>query len=126
MDIDVDYSRPWYHGSPLKLEVLRTGSTITQWKDLARIFSHKPAVVSISDEGDIQHTGTQPGYLYVIDEPVAAADVIPHPRTTMRPGDEWLIQRELRVRLIGPTRVRAEEWLSPEALEEMRRRNTDD
>ena len=121
MDLDIDYSRPWYHGSPAKLEVLRTGSTITQWKDLARVFSHKPPIVSISDEGLIQHSGTMPGYLYEIDEPVTEADVIPHPRTTMGPGDEWLIQRELRVRLIGTTEVREEEWLSPEAFEEMRR-----
>ena len=119
----VDYGQPWYHGSPLKLEVLQTGSTITQWRDLARVFSHKPPIVSISDEGLIQHNGTMSGYLYEIDEPITEGDVIPHPRTTMGPGDEWLIQRELRVRLIGTTEVREEEWLSPEALEELRKRN---
>jgi len=42
MENDVDYSKPWYHGSPLKLDVLRAGSTMTQWRDLARVFSHKP------------------------------------------------------------------------------------
>lgn len=112
----MDYDKPWYHGSALKLEVLRTGSTITQWRDLARIFSHKPTIVSISDDRQIQHNGTRPGYLYEIAEPVAPEDVEVHPRTTMGPGDEWLTHRELRLLLIGETTVRAEEFLSNEDI----------
>lgn len=112
----MNYQKPWYHGSPLKLEMLRTGSTITQWRDLARVFSHKPAVVSISDDRRIQHNGACPGYLYEIVETLTADDVTPHPRTTMGPGDEWLTQRELRLRLIGETKVRTEEFLSDEAI----------
>lgn len=111
-----DAGKPWYHGSPLVLEVLQVGSTITQWRDLARVFSHKPPVVSISDIGEIQHNGKQQGFLYEIAEPVAPADVDAHPRTTMRPGDEWLTRRELRVRLVETTVVRPEEWLSEEAI----------
>jgi hypothetical protein len=107
-----DPDATWYHGSPLRLEVLRGRSTITQWRDLARVFSHKPPIVCITDEGTLQHNGTQPGYLYEIAEPVTDGDVIPHPRTTMRPGDEWLTTRELRLRLLGETRVRAEEFLT--------------
>jgi hypothetical protein len=112
----MDFRQTWYHGSPLKLEVLRAGSTITQWRDLARVFSHKPAVVSISDDRRIQHNGSRPGYLYEIAEPLAAEDVTPHPRTTMGPGDEWLTQRELRLRLVGETTVRTEEFLSDEVI----------
>lgn len=117
----------WYHGSPLKLTVLRAGSTITQWRDLARVFSHKPAVVSVSDgdpaegERQIRHNGARPGYLYVIDEPVGPDDVQPHPRTTMAPGDEWLTNRDLRLRCIAETAVQAEEFLSDEEIEALRR-----
>ncbi len=102
----------WYHGSPLRLEVLREGSTITRWRELARVFSHKPPIVCITDEATLQHNGTQPGYLYEIAEPVAPGDVTPHPRTTMRPGDEWLTTRDLRLRLLGETQVRSEEFLT--------------
>lgn len=44
--MDWDYSRAWYHGSPIVLASLVPGSTITQDKDLARVFSHKPSLVS--------------------------------------------------------------------------------
>ena len=112
----------WYHGSPYKLTVLRVGSTITQWRDLARIFSHKPAVVEISDDREIRHNGALPGFLYEIAEPVTDADVMPHPRTTMAPGDEWLTHRELRLSLIGETVVREDECLSDDAIEALQRR----
>ena len=102
----------WYHGSPLQLTVLRAGSTITRNRDLARVFSHKPRLVSIGDDGALQHTGTLPGYLYRIDEPLGPEDVTPHPRTTMPVGLEWLTRRELRLALIGPTEVREEEFLT--------------
>ena len=124
MDFDTD--KPWYHGSPLKLEELRAGSTMTQWRDLARVFSHKPAVVSVSDDRCIQHSGTLPGYLYEIAEPVAPEDVRPHPRTTMAPGDEWLTNRDLRLRLIGETVVRAEEFLSDDDIARLRERSGSD
>lgn len=107
---------PWYHGSPLELTTLRVGSTITQRRDLARVFSHKPGMVCIEDDGRLRHTGKLPGYLYEIAEPVGPDDVVPHPRTTMGPGDEWLISRELRVRLVEVTAVRAEETLSEDDI----------
>lgn len=147
MDGDVNYAEPWYHGSPLRLEVLRAGSTVTQWRDLARVFSHKPAIVTISDDRAtvdgratvnsrakadsrvIQHNGTRPGYLYEIAEAVRPEDVTPHPRTTMAPNDEWLTTRELRLRLIEKTVVRAEEFLPEEAAaalrEQVARRHND-
>ena len=56
-----DYAQPWYHGSPLELRVLREGSTITQDRHLATVFSHKPTVVSMEDDGRLRHNGTQPG-----------------------------------------------------------------
>lgn len=112
----------WYHGSPVQLTVLRAGSTITQKRELARIFSHKPPIVVIDDDGSIRHNGTQPGYLYVIAEDVLPGDVTPHPRTTMGPGDEWLITRELRVTLVGTTQPRPEESLSEADIAALRAR----
>lgn len=117
----MDYKQPWYHGSPLALTVLYGGSTITQKRELARVFSHKPPLVSIGNDGSIKHNGTQPGYLYVIDEGVRPEDVTPHPRTTMEPGDEWLTNRELRVRLIGTTAPRPGEMFTETEMAALRK-----
>ena len=114
--MDFDITQPWYHGSPLELTVLRKGSTITQKRELARIFSHKPSIVSISDAGQIKHTGTLPGYLYLVVEEIRPDDVEPHPRTTMGPGDEWLTQRELSLTLICTTEPVPEEMLRIEKI----------
>jgi hypothetical protein len=102
----------WYHGSPLRLTTLRGGSTVTRNRDLARVFSHKPRVVSIGDDGDVQHSGTTPGFLYVVSEPVAEGDVVPHPKSTMGPGLEWLTTRLLSVTLLEETTVRPNERLT--------------
>ncbi|MCL5998559.1 MAG: hypothetical protein M1546_21260 [Chloroflexi bacterium] len=119
---DWDNNQPWYHGSPCELKVLRAGSTITQIRHLAEVFSHKPEIVSISDDGTIQHNGVLPGVLYVVDEPVKAEDVYPHPRTTMPDRWEWLTERELRLRLIGPVERISGEVLTPEDIEKLRER----
>jgi|SaaInl4_150m_RNA_FD_contig_31_1477428_length_834_multi_3_in_0_out_0_2 hypothetical protein len=112
----------WYHGSPLELTYVREGSTITQDRELARVFSHKPPIVSVGDDGRIKHTGTQPGFLYAIDEEVRTEDVVPHPRTTMEPGAEWLTTRNLKLRLVCPTDLLQDELLSEEELRELRER----
>jgi len=115
-----DYSKPWYHGSPFKINTLRKGSTITQDRDLARVFSHKPTLVSISDDGAIQHDGKEPGLLYRVAEEVKPGDVRPHPRSSMEPGKEWLTNRELRVALIGPTDVAPAEKLTEAEIADFR------
>lgn len=111
---------PWYHGSPLPLTELRAGSTITQNRDLARVFSHKPAIVSqdVDEHGarTIKHTGRRPGFLYRIAEELHDGDVVPHPATTMEPGQEWLTTRALRLELIATTEPRPEELLSDEEV----------
>jgi hypothetical protein len=122
---DWDYSKTWYHGSPHELTVLRAGSTITQNRHLAEVFSHKPEIVAISDDGTIQHTGTAAGLLYVIDEPMNANDVYPHPRTRMPARWEWLTRRDLRLRLIGPVSLISAELLTPEDIAALRQRAMD-
>lgn len=91
----------WYHGSDKMFGVLREGSTITQWRELAEAFSHKPTMLSYDDNGKIRHNGTKKGYLYIIDEPVQiGVDVYQHPHTCMDPGLEFLTKRPLAVRLV--------------------------
>lgn len=103
----------WYHGSPLKLETLRQGSTVTQWRELAEAFSHKPQLLCIDDGGNILHSGTQPGYLYVIDEEIQiGVDVFQHPRSSMEKGLEFLTARPLRLRYLCEVKAPAEEEAS--------------
>ena len=112
----------WYHGSPYELTELLVGSTITRDRHLAEVFSHKPAIVSIGDDGAIRHSGTLPGYLYRIAEPVAEDDVVPHPRSSMAPGAEWLTQRPVRVERIGRTEPLPEEQLTEADVAALRAR----
>jgi len=106
-------SDTWYHGSPLVLSVLLSGSTITQDRHLAEVFSLKPTLVSLGDDGKIHHNGRADGLLYRMAEPVGPGDVVPHPRSSMPPGLEWLITRPLRVELIGPVTPVKGERMSP-------------
>lgn len=109
-----DYSKPWFHGSPLELKELLVESTITQDRELARIFSHKPSIVAEDDSGKKYHNGKLVGHIYQIDEIVNKDDVYPHPNSSMKPGEEWLIRRSLRVKKISTTVPNSEEILSDE------------
>ena len=99
--IDWNFSGPWYHGSPLPLQTLRQGSTITQDRELARVFSHKPGLVSVDDDGSFLHDGVLPGYLYEIAENLLPQDLTAHPFSSMTFGKEWLTNRELPLHLIA-------------------------
>jgi hypothetical protein len=112
----------WYHGSPLRLEVLRAGSTVTRVRPLAEVFSHKPSIVCIEDDGTVRHDGRRPGWLHRVREEVGGGDVRPHPRSVMAPGKEWLTNRPLELELIGPVPVPPDELLSEEEAAGLRRR----
>ena len=102
MEIKIEPSGIWYHGSNMVFSELREGSTITQWRELAEAFSHQPSRLSYDDNGVIYHNGTEKGYLYVIDEPiVVGVDVYQHPRTVMDENAEFLTKRPLKVRMIA-------------------------
>ena len=118
-----DASKPWYHGSPVVLLELRPGSTISQDRDLARIFSHKPALVSQANANDgqltIKHSGTLPGFLYQVVEPVEESDVVPVPNSTMGADQEWHTTRPLRVQCIATTCVEPHEQLTEAEIAEL-------
>lgn len=103
MEVPVDPGKPWYHGSNLELDVLRQGSTITQWRELAEAFATKPAMLGYEELfGAITHNGVEEGILYCIDEPLTMdVDMYQHPRTTMDPGVEFITKRPLRLKRIG-------------------------
>ena len=102
MKLTIDPHGTWYHGSDQVFTELRTNSTITQWRELAEAFSHRPSGLGYDDDGVITHNGTRPGHLYIIDEPITlGVDVVPHPRTTMDPNAEFLTTRPLKVKMIG-------------------------
>ena len=101
MIIEINPDGKWYHGTNLKFDVLRTGSTITQWRELAEAFSHQPSRLSYNDDGVISHNGTEKGYLYVVDEPVEIdVDIYQHPQTSMDPNAEFLTKRPLKLKLV--------------------------
>lgn len=100
MKIEIDLKRIWYHGSNQKFDLLLEGSTITQWKELAEAFSHKPTRLSEND-GKIFHNGVEKGFLYIIDEPIEVdVDIYNHPMSSMYKNAEFLTKRPLKVKLI--------------------------
>jgi hypothetical protein len=118
----IDGSAPWLHGSPEELDVLREGSTITQDRILARVFSHKPSLVSFDEHGAIFHNGRRAGILYQVMEEIGPADVTPVPGSTLPPGAEWLITRPVRVAPIERVEIDPEELLTKDEEAELRRR----
>ena len=101
MNVPFQPDGTWYHGSNIRFDELRAGSTITQWRELAEAFSHQPSRLSYDDDGVISHNGKEKGYLYIIDEPViVGTDIVQHPRTVMDPNAEFLTLRPLKVRMI--------------------------
>ena len=104
MNYPVDMTKPWYHGSPFAIDMLREGSTITQWKELAEAFATKPAMLGYDEiHGNIFHSGTEKGILYAVDEPLTMdVDLYQHPRTTMDQGVEFLTKRPLTLKRLSP------------------------
>ena len=101
MELKIDPNGIWYHGSNMIFSELKEGSTVTQWKELAEAFSHRPKRLSYDDNGIISHDGKEKGYLYMLDEPIVVdIDVYQHPRTVMDKNAEFLTKRPLKVKLM--------------------------
>lgn len=116
--VPLDLTGIWYHGSDKRLRVLHVGTTITQMRGLAEVFSHQPTTVVFTDDGRLYHNGVAAGLLYRITESVSETDIQPHPKTSMPQGWEWLIRRPLRVELIGDVAIDPAQQITPELLKE--------
>jgi len=118
--VKCDYDRPWYHGSPEELSVLRKGSWVTQFREIAKAFSHKPSRMSFEDDECriVKHNGSLLGRLYVISEEIGPDDVSYFADTA---GTHWQTQRDLRVRLVAELPVDDPPLLSEEELAELRK-----
>ena len=114
MDNKLDDST-WYHGSDQQLEMLRANSSVTQNRDLARAFSHQPTLLSHSGNS-VRHNGVADGFLYVVDEDLESKDLIPHPHPCNADKWEWLVTREVRVKLIEQTKPLAHERFTDEEI----------
>jgi len=115
----IESGKPWYHGSPEKLTKLKAGSTITQRFDIARIFSHKPAVV-VGSGKKWKHTGPfTKGFVYRLAGPVNEDEIEAVPNSTMFEGDEWNTKREFEVELVSEIKLISRELLTKRELLEM-------
>ena len=118
-----DYATPWYHGSPHRLTILRKGSWITQFREVAEAFSHKPSIISMSDDCQrVSHNGAFPGFLYSIAEPMGPGDVTVLPDTA---GTHWQTQRDLSIELIEELPVSQPPLLTAKQIEELRKIHPD-
>jgi hypothetical protein len=115
------YCRLWYHGSQVRLERLPVGSTITQNRNLARAFAHKPTFVSLTEAKEVRHDGVEPGYIYCVSEEVRPRDVKGHTVLGIAEPKAWLTQRSLRIKLIGRIEPDPVEKLTEEQVFQMRK-----
>jgi hypothetical protein len=92
---------------------------VTPLRELAKAFAHKPTLLSISDGGKrARHNGTEPGFLYVVAEDLAPADLVPLPGTD---ETHWEIQRHVRVALVQELPVSDPPQLTDEETAALRR-----
>ena len=119
---DCDYSLAWYHGSQQELTKLRVGSSITQNRNVAKAFSHRPSLVSFSDGGNVKHNGVTPGYLYAVSDDIGPDDVHPHPHPANATRWEWLTKRALKLEFIERTTAMDSERLTDEEIAAIQRK----
>ena len=119
---DFDYTLTWYHGSQQKLTTLRVGSSITQNRNVAKAFSHRPSLLTQSERGTVKHDGVTPGYLYIVADEIGPNDVRPHPHPVNATRWEWLTNRALKLELIEQTIVTDKERLTGQEIAEIRRK----
>ena len=119
---DFDYTLTWYHDSQQKLTTLRVGSSITQDRNVAKAFSHRPSLLTQSEGGTVKHDGVTPGYHYTVADEIDPDDVYPHPHPVNTTRWEWLTNRELKLKLIEQTIVADKERLTDQEIAEIKRK----
>ena len=126
---ECDFDLTWYHGSQRELTELRTGSSITQIRNLAKAFSHRPTLVTVSKQDEslsyscnVKHNGVTPGFLYTVSEAIGPDDIYPHPHPANADGWEWLTRRILKLKFIEKTIMTDRERLTDEEIAELRQK----
>ncbi len=109
----------WFHGSPLELKTLQKGSSITQIEKLAQTFSHRPTIVSVSDDGKIKHNGKTKGRVYRIADEVTADDIFEHPRSSIK-GWEWITKKNFKLEFLYEISYTPDDILSDTEIEELK------
>ncbi len=107
----------WYHGSPRELQVLKAGSCVTPFSELAKAYSHKPTHLDFAFVEDtkkeeviaeVKHDGQQIGYLYEVLLESPDSDLCPSVEETSPLGEEMVTVRDLSIecleRDIQPTK----------------------
>ena len=115
-------NRLWFHGSPEKLTVLRTGSWVTPFKELAKAFSHKPTYISISDDDflNVRHDGKIVGYLYVVSEPLSTGDLRELKGTDQ---SHWETTRNLKIKYVSDVPLVDSEMLTDPEIAELSKKH---
>ena len=115
--------RAWFHGSPSELKTLRKESTITQIEKLAQVFSSKPGMVSVSDDGEIKHNGKLKGRVYKVTDRVIADDIYEHPGSSVK-GWEWITKKEFGIEFLYEYEVShyPDDILTEREIEELKMR----
>ena len=113
----------WFHGSPSELETLLKGSSITQIEKLAQVFSSKPSILSVSDDGKIRHNGKSKGRVYRVTNRVTTDDIYEHPRSSMK-GWEWITKKEFKLKFLYEYEIShyPDDILSKSEIREIRKR----
>ena len=109
------HNGPWYHGSPERLEVLKTGGLASPILEIAAAFSHKPTELGFETRqcGDaysvmVQHNGKLPGYLYLVRVADSSRDLRVHPGAGQPIGWEMLATRPLALEFVRELPLKAE------------------
>jgi hypothetical protein len=92
----------------------------TQLEKLARAFSTKPAIVSVSDGGIIKHNGNVKGYVYKIIDTVTPDDIYIHPKTKMDESWEWITRKEFRLEFLYEYESIPDDILSEDEISTLR------
>jgi len=107
----------WYHGSPLRLDDLKAGSTVTPIPSYAKAMSHKPSTLAVNvhvntETGErrviFSQNGDQDGHLYKVLVADPAKDLQQHPGSKGAPGEEVLTTRDLPLDYLEELPVRSE------------------
>ncbi len=103
----------WYHGSPAKLKVLKAGSSITPFIEIAKAYSHKPEHLELSVientekeliHVEVKHDGDRPGFIYQV--MITDKRKLRKPDENLGPlGEEMVTTQETTLRLMGKTKV---------------------